>query len=397
MNFEPQKFFIGLVDFFSVLMPGALLTYVLKDWCVSSYLGFETYFPISGTEATVIFLFASYLLGHLAFQLSALLDEWVYDPLRSLTDLGQIEKRLIKSKKLYPRWLRAIVSHLLFTRNADNAVMQAMRIKARALQGLEAEEAVNAFQWCKALLTKDLPEGLATVQRFEADSKFFRSFFVVLGAVGLFYASRHNWPLAALCFFGMLPALFRYIDQRFKATQQAYWLVIMLEGERMLQANGPSLPAAAPRADGMSHAGGVVYRNTADDKVKFMLVGASKNREQRLLPKGHIEPGEDPRFTAVREVREESGHWARVKCWLVDRRLDENADTPMVRWFLLEVCEEPKKGDWRPEDRPFKWFSPGDAKEAASFDLTRELLTLADARLKPPAKPEDKTEPTHQT
>jgi len=31
MNFEPQKFFIGQIDFFSILLPGALLTYLLKD------------------------------------------------------------------------------------------------------------------------------------------------------------------------------------------------------------------------------------------------------------------------------------------------------------------------------------------------------------------------------
>ena len=29
VNFEPQKFFIGLMDFFSILLPGALLTYLL--------------------------------------------------------------------------------------------------------------------------------------------------------------------------------------------------------------------------------------------------------------------------------------------------------------------------------------------------------------------------------
>jgi hypothetical protein len=30
MGFEPQKFFIGLIDFFSILLPGALLAFVLK-------------------------------------------------------------------------------------------------------------------------------------------------------------------------------------------------------------------------------------------------------------------------------------------------------------------------------------------------------------------------------
>jgi len=31
MNFEPQKFFIGLMDFFSILLPGALLTFLLMN------------------------------------------------------------------------------------------------------------------------------------------------------------------------------------------------------------------------------------------------------------------------------------------------------------------------------------------------------------------------------
>lgn len=29
MNFDHQKFFIGLVDFFAILLPGALLAYLL--------------------------------------------------------------------------------------------------------------------------------------------------------------------------------------------------------------------------------------------------------------------------------------------------------------------------------------------------------------------------------
>lgn len=31
MNFELQNFFVGLMDFFSILLPGALLTYLLAD------------------------------------------------------------------------------------------------------------------------------------------------------------------------------------------------------------------------------------------------------------------------------------------------------------------------------------------------------------------------------
>jgi 8-oxo-dGTP pyrophosphatase MutT (NUDIX family) len=363
MNFEPQKFFIGLVDFFSIFMPGALLTYLVKDWVALKFLGSAGY-PLNGIEPVIVLLFASYLLGHAAFLLSAVLDEWIYDPIRELTDLGQI-KRLANGKDLSPRWQRWLAaSDLLFSWEAnDKTVMQAQRIKARALHHLDAEGAVNAFQWCKARLTKDLPEGLLAVQQFEAASKFFRSLFVVLGALALFYARQGQLFEAGLCFAGMLPSLWRYIDQRFKATQQAYWFIIMLEGKEA------KVPTAASRSDKLTHAGAIVRRI---QDPKWMLVEAGGNRLERVLPKGHIEPGEDPRITAVREVREETGHWARVTHFLEDSRLSRDTNAPYVRWFVLDSVEEPK--GWRCEQRQHFWLSLGDAIEKASFDETKALL-----------------------
>ena len=379
MTLEPQKFFIGLVDFFSILMPGAMLAYVVKDWGASKFLGVDGGFSLDRAEPYIVFFFASYLLGHFVFLLSAALDEWVYDPVRALTDWGQISKRLAKGDNLSAAWQRRMAaSHLLFGANADNAVMQAQRIKARALHRLEAEKAVNAFQWCKARLTDDLPQGLLAVQRFEADAKFFRSLFIVLGLLAAYYASQGKWHAEALCLAGMLPALWRYIDQRFKSTQQAYWFAIMLEAKEAKP------PAATPRQDGLSHAGGIVYRRTmvnGVEEVEFMLVEASNKRLERVLPKGHIEPGEDPRVTAVREVKEETGHWAKVKCWLEDSRLGKEPDAPLVRWFLLELCEKPEK--WRRECRQYHWQSIPAAIEAATFDDAKLLLALAAGKINP--------------
>lgn len=64
MNFDPHKFFIGLMDFFSILLPGALLTYVLGD----------RYAQLAGAQAWATFLFANYLFGHLLFLLGSRLD-----------------------------------------------------------------------------------------------------------------------------------------------------------------------------------------------------------------------------------------------------------------------------------------------------------------------------------
>jgi hypothetical protein len=80
MNFEHQKFFIGLMDFFSILLPGALLTYLLMGIVGPLVLGVR-YSKLAGGEAWAAFLFASYLFGHLVFLLGSWLDEF-YDWVR---------------------------------------------------------------------------------------------------------------------------------------------------------------------------------------------------------------------------------------------------------------------------------------------------------------------------
>ncbi|MEI6758501.1 MAG: NUDIX domain-containing protein [Chlorobium sp.] len=367
MNFEPQKFFIGLIDFFSVLMPGAMLAYLGKDWAAAQF-GLGNGFPLNSAETGAVFFFASYLLGHIVFLLSSSLDDLVYDQLRAGSEWKQISNRLAKGKTLSGKWLRRVsASSWLFGKNADTAVMQVQRIKARSLHKLEAEESINAFQWSKTRLTKELPEGLLAVNRFEADSKFFRSFVVVLGLLALFYAFQGRW-WSVVCFVGMAPALWRYIDLRFKSTQQAYWFVITLEA---MKAESPS---RIVRSDGITHAGGVVFKGQGDG-LEFLLVEASKERSQWVLPKGHIEPGETPRESAVREVREETGHWARVVSWITDDRLSGEQNAPLVQWFLMELVEE--ETEWPPENRQFTWLSLSEAKIKATFPETVVLLEKA--------------------
>src|SRR5436190_196070 len=69
---------------------------------------------------------------------------------------------------------------LVFKGERNLAVGRATKLRKQALSKLQAKDSINSFQWCKALLAKEGPESLTVVQRFEADSKFFRSFVVVL-------------------------------------------------------------------------------------------------------------------------------------------------------------------------------------------------------------------------
>lgn len=337
MNFEPQKFFIGLVDFFSVLLPGALFTFLFKDGLGNAFLG-PDFGGLTGTEAQIAFLFASYLFGHFIFLIGAgILDDWIYDPLRDGTDACQV-KRLSKDRPLAGALWRSMARWMIGS-SADKSVAQAVRIKERFMEGQVDKNSVNAFQWCKARLQLEHAAALESVHRFEADSKFFRSLIVVLVPAVVWFNTQHRWWAALGSIALLLLAFWRYVDQRLKATSQAYWHIIALETK------GPGAAVAAETPDALTHAGGVVYRRAKDGTKQYLLVQAKKKPNELVLPKGHIEFGEKPRETAIREVHEESGVWARiveVKNPLLEFTEPRDQKPVCCQCYLMEFVAEDK-------------------------------------------------------
>jgi 8-oxo-dGTP pyrophosphatase MutT (NUDIX family) len=369
MNFEPQKLFIGLMDFFSILLPGALLTYLLMDEAGPVVLG-DRYYTLAGSEGWAAFLFASYLLGHLIFLLGSWLDG-LYDCLRRYTLNEQI-KRVARRGRVLPWFGRALV-WLVFKRESNLAVGRATMIKQRALASLGAKDAVNTFQWCKALLNVDSPASMAVVQRFEADSKFFRCFAVVLLIVLASWPFQEKWPLTGIpiVLLLLLLALWRYMEQRYKATNQAYWSVIMLiakDGKMVFEK--PVQPPPTP-----THAGGIVFRKRWWGKPKYLLVEASNHPGQWVLPKGHVEDGEQHREAAVREVHEETGVWACIVRDLADLSYSVNGTVTNVRFYLMRAVG---RGIKKEKERQHEWLSFEEAVASASHNETRELIEASD-------------------
>jgi 8-oxo-dGTP pyrophosphatase MutT (NUDIX family) len=380
MNLEPQKFFIGLLDFFSILLPGALLTYVLMEW-----VGFHR---LEGTEDWAVFLFASYLLGHIVFLAGSWLDDF-YDWVRGYTLNTQIEMLTRRGNLL--RWPCRALIWLVFKRERNLAVDRASAIKRQTLGPLRANDAINTFQWCKALLNIESPASFALVERLEADSKFFRSFTVVLVLLLVLWPLQQIWlpegvPIAserapvafAVAFVLLLLALWRYMEQRFKSTNQAYWSVITLTASKHVVVR----TKAKSSANSPTHAGGVVVWERGG-VTKYLLVEATKNPNQWVLPKGHIDEPENPCETAVREVLEETGVWARIVDWdpgILRAELDDvsylvGEDRVIGRFYLMQAVGQGRRKDPK---RQHEWLPLQKAIERAHFAETKNLLQSAE-------------------
>jgi 8-oxo-dGTP pyrophosphatase MutT (NUDIX family) len=375
MNFDPQKIFVGVIDFFAVLLPGGFLSYLARPWIAGHALQHPT-FSWGTTEGWMIYLFCSYLLGHFIFLLGALLDQWIYKPFRGMAYWGQVDK-LANGNGLSPRFLRnAAEWSVFFGEDGDRSVIQVERLKARALENPAADKAVNAFQWCRSVLSLQHPSGLVAVERLEADSKFFRSFVWV----SLFLVVRYSVLLKfeLVLFYGLmlLLALWRYIDERKKASQRAYWLVMALEASKSPRGL-PKRPLQ--RKDGRTHAGGIVFREN-NGKILYLLIEAAQNRTQWVLPKGRIDAGESPRKTAVREIHEETGNWVNWLGWVGDEIFPSEENPQSVRFYLMKLAEEGKQHKWPAENRQAVWLELKQAVARASFTETKRLLCQADKK-----------------
>jgi len=384
MSFEPEKFFIGVIDFFSILLPGALLTFVLKGVDCPGFSGLIE-IP-TGNAEWVAFLFVSYLLGHFIFLIASKADDCMYDPLKERTKEGQI-KRLSVGKGLSSMALRGFA--LVFGKGVGSAVRHAQTLRDHYLGRLGAASSTNAFQWCKNRLTLLKPGAMSSIERFEADSKFFRSLMVVLfiflvpgvllrrGDIcseipGCSELATRVAIIDILLFF---LAFWRYVERRVKATNQAYSLVIALEAE---QDTGFRFTPPDPN-QGPTHAGGVVYR-IKRGRVEYLLVQAKLAPHAWVLPKGHIEPWEPKRETAVREVREETRVWARVQDDLEEISfIPPKEDRPIrVHFYLMEALEM-----WMPahRERQRKWCSLDEAKGLLKeLKESVDLMDLADRK-----------------
>ena len=117
---------------------------------------------------------------------------------------------------------------------------------------------------------------------------------------------------------------------------------------------------------------------------EYLLVESRTSPGEWVLPKGHIDPGETPEITAVREVQEEAGVRAVVVAPAGESTYTVNGQPVHVIFFLMRYQEEAG----RHEDRSRAWRRYEDALQMLRFADARRVLVQAHAHtLGPPEVP----------
>ena len=136
--------------------------------------------------------------------------------------------------------------------------------------------------------------------------------------------------------------------------------------------------------------GGIVFRrNEKTKKLEILLMQDAKNRW--TIPKGHVEEGEEPKQTAEREIREETGlQEMKVMNWLgkVNFRYRRGQTLVLMTMHIYLVQGLGDTDKLNPEDwlSDIKWFPATVAIDKIAYDDIGKLILLGmkkirDARL----------------
>jgi hypothetical protein len=211
---RPVDFFISALDFFAVFLPGAALVYIVQSWALP-------YIPLSlrpsdTPQSWAAFLVLAYVAGHLLHAVATLLDEPVYDNWY----LPKYQKEHFRVAKLTGKGA---------TLGGDDA---SETLLARAYGYSGAVKGTSLYKWCLSFIKIYNTPAASEIDRYQADSKFFRSFAILAVLSSSVAFEFTGWPARLVVFTLALVAggfsVWRYCDLRWSATKRLYEYYLLL-------------------------------------------------------------------------------------------------------------------------------------------------------------------------
>lgn len=195
---KPSEFYVGILDFFAILLPGAIATAILQPVFTDAFPARLIQVPEGEFGKWAVFIAVAYFLGHLVFLSGSYVDH-LYSFLR-------------ERRNPYGN---------------ESAYQCATRIRDSLIDDSE-RKALNTFQWSRSVLIAACPMAADDVHRLEADSKFFRSLLIVCTLSGAVFLASGKTGLGLMAFALVVPCFARYYERRLKSTTQAYIHVVSL-------------------------------------------------------------------------------------------------------------------------------------------------------------------------